>query len=281
MLRRALQEDSLLSRFFRFLDICDLVPSHLRSSGSEFAYSPEAGFCGLDDIWAKDEVVLDPTRLTLFVGKTGIDGETFKKTLMEEHGIQVNKTSINTVLFMTNIGTTLSAVAHLHNTLTKIAMTLDEQARRGSVAQQLRMVRRCMQLEKSLPPLPDFTRFHKAFCIVGEDLEEKYRPGNIRQAYFLAYKEENCEYLMWEEMEQRFAEGKPVVGATFIIPYPPGFPVVVPGQEISQHIVTFMNALDASEVHGFVAGTGVKVFKEEVLSQLCANNKKNPPSLMA
>lgn len=58
------------------------------------------------------------------------------------------------------------------------------------------------------------------------------------------------------------------MGATFIIPYPPGFPVVVPGQEISSHIIKFMRALDVSEVHGFVSGVGVKVFKPDVLKDV-------------
>jgi lysine decarboxylase len=52
--------------------------------------------CRLSD----DEIVLDPTRLTLYVGEAGIDGDTFKvKWLMDKYDIQVNKTSRNSVLF--------------------------------------------------------------------------------------------------------------------------------------------------------------------------------------
>ena len=40
---------------------------------------------------------------------------------MDQYGIQVNKTSRNTVLFMTNIGTTRSSVAYLIEVLVKIA----------------------------------------------------------------------------------------------------------------------------------------------------------------
>lgn len=93
-------------------------------------------------------------------------------------------------------------------------------------------------------------------------------PGDIRQAYYLGYREDNCEYLIWDEIESRLAAKQAVVGATFIIPYPPGFPVVVPGQELSMQIVTFMQALDVSEVHGFVPGAGVKVFKQSTLDDL-------------
>jgi hypothetical protein len=40
-----------------------------------------------------------------YIDATGIDGETFKgRYLMHRYGVQVNKTSRNTVLFMTNMG---------------------------------------------------------------------------------------------------------------------------------------------------------------------------------
>ena len=49
---------------------------------------------------------------------------------MDRHGVQINKTSRNTVLFMTNIGTTRSSVAFLVEVLVKIACELDEQSPR-------------------------------------------------------------------------------------------------------------------------------------------------------
>lgn len=66
-------------------------------------------FQRMEDWWfSDDEVVLDPTRLTLFIGRTGINGDTFKvKWLMDKYDIQVNKTSRNSVLFQTNIGVCL------------------------------------------------------------------------------------------------------------------------------------------------------------------------------
>ena len=42
---------------------------------------------------------------------------------MDKYGIQINKTSRNTVLFMTNIGTTRSSVAYLIEVLARIART--------------------------------------------------------------------------------------------------------------------------------------------------------------
>ncbi len=55
----------------------------------------------------------------------------------------------------------------------------------------------------------------------------------MRRAFFLAYDETRCEYLLPDEVEQRMEAGQHVVSATFVTPYPPGFPVLVPGQVFS------------------------------------------------
>ena len=46
---------------------------------------------------------------------------------MDRYGVQINKTSRNTVLFMTTIGTTRSSVAYLIEVLVTIARELDTQ----------------------------------------------------------------------------------------------------------------------------------------------------------
>ena len=51
----------------------------------------------------------------------------------------------------------------------------------------------------------------------------------------------------------------------FVIPYPPGFPVLVPGQVISEEIMAFMQALDTREIHGYRPELGFRVFTEKAL----------------
>ena len=73
--------------------------------------------------------------MTVYIGLTGIDGETFKRAqLMDKFGIQINKTSRNTVLFMTNIGTTRSSVAYLIEVLVSIARDIDNRAAEMNLA---------------------------------------------------------------------------------------------------------------------------------------------------
>ena len=89
--------------------------------------------------------------------------------------------------------------------------------------------RRVKSLVQDLPPLPDFSRFHDAFR-ANDALDTP--EGNIRTAFFLSYDEENCDYmpLDGQQIEETIDGGREVVSASFIIPYPPGFPILVPGQ---------------------------------------------------
>jgi arginine decarboxylase len=61
--------------------------------------------------------------------------------------------------------------------------------------------------------------------------------------------------------------GREVVSASFIIPYPPGFPILAPGQVVSQEILAFMRALDVNEIHGYRADLGLRVFTPEALAK--------------
>ena len=54
-----------------------------------------------------------------------------------------------------------------------------------------------------------------------------------------------------DEAEERIETGRPVVSATFVSPYPPGFPALVPGQVVSTQILSFMRGLDTREIHGY------------------------------
>jgi arginine decarboxylase len=123
-------------------------------------------------------------------------------------------------------------------------------------------------LTEDLPPLPDFSYFHPAFCPDPASAE-----GDIRHAYFLAYNEELYEFLRIDGAVQTALQaGRQVVSASFVIPYPPGFPILVPGQVISQEILDFMVALDVKEIHGYKPELGLRVFKEEALASLSQTN---------
>jgi len=267
-MRRAIATHPLLQKYFKVLTAGDMIPEQYRESGISSYYDPQQGWADIWEAWANDEFVLDATRITLAVGGTGWDGDTFKtQILMDKYGIQINKTSRNTVLFMTNIGTTRSSIAYLIEVLVEIARELDDRLDDASKMEKRAFERRVRSLMVDLPPLPDFSRFHDAFradaATPGGTPE-----GDMRSAFFLAYDEENCDYLELDgSLKAALEAGREVVSASFIIPYPPGFPILVPGQVISPEILAFMRALDVSEIHGYRPDLGLRVFTDEALAR--------------
>ncbi|HUS53596.1 MAG TPA: aminotransferase class I/II-fold pyridoxal phosphate-dependent enzyme [Thermohalobaculum sp.] len=266
-MRRAISTHPLLKKYFKVLTAGDMIPEQYRESGMTSYYDPEQGWSDIWECWASDEFVLDASRVTLAVGGTGWDGDTFKtQVLMDKYGIQINKTSRNTVLFMTNIGTTRSSVAYLIEVLVTIAKELDDLLDDASKMEKRAFESRVKSLMVDLPPLPDFSRFHDAFRAGPETPE-----GDIRAAFFLAYDEENCDYLDLDgSVKAAMESGREVVSSSFIIPYPPGFPILVPGQVISPEILAFMRALDVSEIHGYRPDLGLRVFTDEALARHAA-----------
>ncbi len=270
VLRSKVENHPKLSKYFHILSVNDLIPPHLRESGTGEYYTAEQGWNRLEEAWEKDEFVLDPTKITLSVGKAGITGDAFKNLyLMDRFNIQINKTSRNTVLFMTNIGTTRGSVTYLINALLQIADELDESNRSLNKRETEISHKHIQSLIHDVPPLPDFSYFHRSF-----QASPGVPGGNIREAFFLAYEEELCEYVLLKDGLNQLEKNKELVSTSFVIPYPPGFPILVPGQVISEAILRFMIALDVKEIHGYRADLGLKIFTQEAL------NRKNTLSAM-
>ncbi len=263
VLRAKINNNPQLNKYFDVLTVKNFIPDEYRESGLDEYYDTETGWNRMETAWEKDEFMLDPTKITLFIGRTGVDGDTFKnKYLMDQFNIQINKTSRNTVLFMTNIGTTRGSVAYLTNALLKISEQLDEEFRSLNSRENEINQQKINSLIFEVPPLPDFSFFHSSFRAV-----PNVPGGNIRDAYFMAYNEENYEYISLKDCTQAMENGRELVASSFVIPYPPGFPVLVPGQVVSHEIINFMLALDVSEIHGYRADLGLRIFRQSVLNR--------------
>jgi arginine decarboxylase len=262
-LRERIYDHPLISHLFSVLRPADLIPARYRPSGLEFYYDPVQGWGRMEEAWQSDEFTLDPTRVTVHIGKTGLDGDTFRHLLMDEHDIQINKTSRNTVLFMTNIGTSRGDVAYLIEVLAKITQRIEDRLATESEVDRRRHNTAVSLLTECFPPLPRFSRFHAAFAPSGPASPE----GDLRRAFFLAYDDEACEYLKLEgPLGAALAAGREVVSASFVTPYPPGFPVLVPGQVVSSEILEYLNAVDVKEIHGYRPEHGLRVFTEAALA---------------
>jgi arginine decarboxylase len=261
-LRERVRSDPLLRKYFDVLGPAEMVPAHHRPSGLEAYFDPKLGWGRMEEAWQADEFTLDPTRITLNIGRTGMAGDTFKQLLIDKFDIQINKTSRNTVLFMIHIGMTRGMIAHLVKVLTIIAQDLDDKLEHAGSAGHSLHEAQVSALMHDVPPLPDFSRFHAAFRPGGRTPE-----GDTRKAFFLAYDDTVCEYLKLDgTLTQLVESGREVVSASFVTPYPPGFPVLMPGQVITAAILEFLLALDVKEIHGYDPMYGLRVFRESALA---------------
>jgi arginine decarboxylase len=271
ILRTKINEHPNLRKYFDILTVRDIIPEEYRKTGIGNYYDADTGNSNMEKAWAKDEFVLDPTKINLFIGKTGMNGDTFKnRYLMDQFGIQINKTSRNSVLFMTNIGTTRGSVTYLIGALLKIAKQLDDENEALNNEEAKLVQAQIISLTEDVPPLPHFSNFHSSF-----QAEPGVPGGDIRAAYFLAYHESKCTYIKLSDTLQALEEGRELVSSSFVIPYPPGFPILVPGQVVSKGILEFFIKLDVSEIHGYRPDLGLKIFTKEAL------DRKNPIAVNA
>jgi arginine decarboxylase len=166
-----------------------------------------------------DGIRLDPTKVTVDISGCGYTVDDLQKVLFERFNIQTEKSTFNTLTLLLTIGTTRSKVSRLYDALMRIA-------------REKRAPRRLVRT----PEIPQFTKLRylprDAFYCGGELvplLDDKER---VNQA-----------------LARRIC-------ADQIVPYPPGIPVLVPGQAITRDIAEYLAGLLRSqkrmEVHGVV-----------------------------
>jgi arginine decarboxylase len=206
-----------------------------------------------------------------------MDGSQFKALLASEYDIQINKTSRNSVLVQININNTRSDLAHLIKALADMARAIDKRLAEGGEAELAVFKARVKSLVEDVPDLPNFSRFHDAFR---DNPKSKTAEGHMREAFYLAYDAAAREYvkLNSKECDERLKNGPEMVSAKFVIPYPPGFPIMVPGQVITQETVTFMRKLDVKEIHGYNGALGLELLSPKALAALKKKDKGEPPA---
>jgi arginine decarboxylase len=266
-IRQAVNKHPLISRYFRILGADEMIPPEFRPSGFIDYLKPDTSWADVVKAMHEDEFYLDPTRMTLVCGTGGFDGTQFKRLLADKFNIQVNKTSRNSVLLQSNINNTRSDVAHLIRVLVDICNELEETLDAGGLNASQAFSARVKNLMEEVPDLPNFSRFHDAFRY---DAGETTSEGDIRSAFYSAYIEDECEYIPLNSqiIDQRLNEGPELVSANFVIPYPPGFPIMVPGQVLTQETIDFMRKLDVKEIHGYEAAKGLKLLMIEQFGKI-------------
>ncbi|TWB90573.1 arginine decarboxylase [Bradyrhizobium macuxiense] len=278
-IRNAVNTNPLISRYFRVLGADAMVPREYRQSGFTDYLAAGTNWASALKSLNDDEFCLDPTRMTLVCGTAGYDGTSFKGLLASRYNIQVNKTSRNSVLIQSNINNTRSDVAHLVRVLAEIAGEIDRGLAKGGATARVDFDMRVNSLMKDVPDLPNFSHFHAAYR---GDAGTKTNEGDIRGGFYSAYDAAGCQYIRLNdpEIDRRLKSGPDLVSANFVIPYPPGFPIMVPGQVITQETIDFMRKLDVKEIHGYDAAEGLKLVRTEALARM-GKPKAAAPKLKA
>ncbi|WP_306752325.1 ornithine decarboxylase [Paracoccus actinidiae] len=261
-IRKEVNGHPVISKYFRVLGASEMIPAEYRQSG--FVDFLEPGTDWEDQVRSmhEDEFCLDPTRMTMVCGTAGFDGTQFKKMMADDYDIQFNKTSRNSVLLQSNINNTRSDVANLIRVLLEISRKIENNLADGGENGRAAFAARVKSLMQDVPDLPNFSHFHDAYRW---DAGETTPEGDMRSAFYSAYYAEGCEYLPLDspEVDKRLKDGSEMISANFVIPYPPGFPIMVPGQVISPETIDFMRKLDVKEIHGFERAKGLKLIRPD------------------
>jgi arginine decarboxylase len=166
-----------------------------------------------------DGIRLDPTKVTVDISGCGYTVDELQKELFDRYNIQIEKSTFNTITLLLTIGTTRSKVSRLYDALMRLA-------------REKRAPRRLVRT----PEIPAFTRL-------------RYLP---RDAYYCG-----GELVpVFDDKERVNRKLSHRICADGIVPYPPGIPVLVPGQLITPKVAEFLANLLRSqkrtEVHGIV-----------------------------
>ena len=173
----------------------------------------------LPDEVKHDGIRLDPTKVTIDISGCGTTVDELQKELFERYNVQTEKSTFNTLTLLLTIGTTRSKVSRLYDALMRIA-------------RERRAPRRLVRT----PEVPRFTKL-------------RYLP---RDAYYCG-----GELLpIFDDKERVNRALVRRVCADQIVPYPPGIPVLVPGQVITRETTEYLAGLLRSqkrmEMHGIV-----------------------------
>jgi arginine decarboxylase len=166
-----------------------------------------------------DGIRLDPTKVTVDISGCGYTVDDLQKVLFERFNIQTEKSTFNTLTLLLTIGTTRSKVSRLYDAFMRIA-------------REKRAPRRLVRT----PEIPAFTKL-------------RYLP---RDAYY-------CGGELVPVFDDKERVNKALaqrVCADQVVPYPPGIPVLVPGQvitrEIAEYLASLLRSQKRMEIHGVV-----------------------------
>lgn len=186
----------------------------------------------------EDGIRLDPTKLTVDISQSGFTTDELQHELFERYNIQVEKSTFSTITLLLTMGTTRSKVSRLYDALLRLAKE--------------------KRAPRAVGRMPEIPRFSRLACLP-------------RDAFYEAG--ERLPLLDDDGRPNAALNGR--ICCDQIVPYPPGIPVLVPGQVIDDSILSYLARLQKTqktiEMHGLAEDGGemyVRVLKDRELSHL-------------
>jgi arginine decarboxylase len=156
----------------------------------------------------EDNVGHDPLKILIDISQLNYSTEDIHRFLMDEIGMEVEKFTHSTLLVLLTIGGTHSKMIRLYNALKK----LDD----GIVHLSTAKPHSRTSIPERIPPIHLATQPSRAFF------------GRRKAVPYTA------------------TVG--MISATLVTPYPPGIPLLVPGQLISQEHIDFLKSINTPKV---------------------------------
>ncbi len=177
----------------------------------------------LPDELRSDGIRLDPTKITVDISASGYGADELRERLMERFNIQIEKNTHNTLTLLLTMGSTRSKVSRLFDALLRLAKD-----------------KRPPRTYARMPAVP---RFSSLACLP-------------RDAFY-----ETGERLpLIDEQGQPNAQLVGRVCCDQVVPYPPGIPVLVPGQVVEAPVLAYLTRLlqtqKSIDLHGLADHDG-------------------------
>lgn len=183
---------------------------------------------------------VDPTKITI-QSSGWISGKELRAELWSEHGIQVNKYGPNTILCLFTIGVDLQALTDLKQEIQSF-LTNNKTRIEGfggltasgpkfpSEALRYMAVERVDDALTAAISIDEDVRFNPGKDLFGE---QSLQSEIVRLSSII---DEDAEY----------------ISKGFVVPYPPGYPILIPGQLVTHEIAHWLRAQSGREIHGLL-----------------------------
>jgi len=208
-----------------------------------------------DDVVADDFAMLDPTKVTILcpgtdaqgkIAKRGVPGAILTKFL-DARRQAIARTGDYTVLILFSVGTTQGKSGTLMETLLSFKRLYDRNASLEEALPELVKAHPARYGAMTLPQLCD--EMHQVMTEF--DLQAMAnQAGEVLSEQVVTPSEAYQHLIHGRTEEVRVADLPGRVAALMIVPYPPGIPVLMPGERVDPKGGSIVNFLKAVEAYG-------------------------------